>query len=162
MYVKCSVFQSNNDDMLIECKDVTASEELVLNTLVTLHNLSFYSVANSQVTNKSLTIAECKYIMELISLVYWTWESTCLPSIDVEYCSNSESYWRQTFQNSQRWILAFVVVLFLLVGDMWWLHIGRQLMFNWTCIPQLACLLCWPTRHLLRYQALGVVCQDFC
>jgi len=43
-----------------EFKDVAVNEELVLNTIVTINNLSFYNVVGSVITNKRLAITERK------------------------------------------------------------------------------------------------------
>ena len=44
-----------------EYKDISTSEELVLNTVITINNLSFYNTPGSAITERQIGIARCKY-----------------------------------------------------------------------------------------------------
>jgi hypothetical protein len=45
----------------LDTKCIESNEELVLNTVATLNNLSFYQDGNSVVLQRQLDITECKY-----------------------------------------------------------------------------------------------------
>ena len=44
-----------------ESKNESDNEELLLNTIATINNLSFYNTKQSAVVRKQLHIAECEY-----------------------------------------------------------------------------------------------------
>ena len=46
--------------VVVERKDIGKCEELVLNAVATINNLSYYSVDGSAVTQRRLHITECK------------------------------------------------------------------------------------------------------
>ena len=43
-----------------ECKDIDTSEELVLNTVACINNLSYFNCKNSAVTTHQIRVLECK------------------------------------------------------------------------------------------------------
>ena len=47
-------------------KDATHSEELVLNTVATLNNLSFYNDVDSVVQQRQVEITESKFFIKLL------------------------------------------------------------------------------------------------
>jgi len=46
-----------------ERKDVAKCEELVLNAVATVNNLSYYSVDDSTITQRRLHVAECTLLL---------------------------------------------------------------------------------------------------
>ena len=57
--------------VVVERKDIGKCEELVLNAVATINNLSYYSVDGSAVTQRRLHITECQlfYVQLLLTLV---------------------------------------------------------------------------------------------
>ena len=51
-----------------EPKNESDNEELLLNTIATINNLSFYNTKQSAVVRKQLHIAECEYLKYFISV----------------------------------------------------------------------------------------------
>ena len=52
-----------------ECKDIDTSEELVLNTVACINNLSYFNCKNSAVTTQQIRVLECKYSVACRGLV---------------------------------------------------------------------------------------------
>lgn len=48
---------------ILDQRDESSSDELVLNTMATVNNLSFYSVKTSAILAKPILVAECKFIV---------------------------------------------------------------------------------------------------
>ena len=49
---------------IADSRDVTDSEELILNTVATINNLSFYSVKTSVILSQQMQLAECKFVIK--------------------------------------------------------------------------------------------------
>ena len=50
----------------LETKNETNNEELILNTIATVNNLSFYNTKQSAVVKKQLHIAQCRYLFHVV------------------------------------------------------------------------------------------------
>ena len=50
-----------------EIKDLTSSEELILNTVATINNLSYYTDESGALANKRQTITQREYLVATIS-----------------------------------------------------------------------------------------------
>ena len=63
MSIKASFFLHTCTWIIADVKDATHSEELVLNTVATLNNLSFYNDVDSVVQQRQVEITESKFII---------------------------------------------------------------------------------------------------
>jgi len=64
--------KKHNYCMLSERKDVSKCEELVLNAVATINNLSYYCVATSAVMQRRLDIAQCKFCFDdQVCIIHW-------------------------------------------------------------------------------------------
>lgn len=60
----------NHDSSILETKEVSSSEELVLNTVATINNLSFYNTKTSAITTLQVRVLEGTPLVVQFSVIF--------------------------------------------------------------------------------------------